>query len=254
MSARVTTVASAATRLGIAGVVLGGVWALATGRIDGARLTGVWLLALAFGGTVEQVSRMVPELQYALGAWGRVQLLQGGQAGAGRRGDADRRRPRHPRPDVPLPGRGRRWPGGAAGRRADVRPGPVVRADRAHRVGQVDAGQGAHPGRRGAARHGVPRRHRHPRSGSGAAAPVDRGGAAAHRDPGRHARREHRAVRPGAARAGRPGADRARPHVLGRRAARRHPDPARRRRVRAVGRAGAAGRVRPDPGPATRRW
>jgi len=75
-SAWVTTVASAATRLGIAGVVLGGIWALNTGRIDGARLTGVWLLALTFGGTVEQVSRMVPELQYALGAWGRVQLLK----------------------------------------------------------------------------------------------------------------------------------------------------------------------------------
>ncbi|MEN3356765.1 MAG: ATP-binding cassette, subfamily bacterial, partial [Mycobacteriales bacterium] len=76
ISARLTTVASAVTRFGIALVVLGGVWALTTGQIDGARLTGVWLLALTFGGTVEQVSRMVPELQYALGAWGRVQLLK----------------------------------------------------------------------------------------------------------------------------------------------------------------------------------
>jgi ATP-binding cassette subfamily B protein len=76
LSARVTTIASGMTRAGIAAVVLGGVWALATDRIDGARLTAVWLLALAFGGTVEHASRMVPELQYALGAWGRVQLLR----------------------------------------------------------------------------------------------------------------------------------------------------------------------------------
>jgi ATP-binding cassette subfamily B protein len=76
LSARVSTIATGVTRSGIAVVVLGGVWALATDRIDGARLTAVWLLALAFGGTVEQISRMVPELQYALGAWARVQLLR----------------------------------------------------------------------------------------------------------------------------------------------------------------------------------
>jgi ATP-binding cassette, subfamily B, bacterial len=76
MSAWVTAIASGVIRAGIAAVVVGGVWALATDRIDGARLTAVWLLALAFGGTVEHVSRMVPQLQYALGAWGRVQLLR----------------------------------------------------------------------------------------------------------------------------------------------------------------------------------
>ncbi|MFC4017502.1 ATP-binding cassette domain-containing protein [Micromonospora sp. GCM10011542] len=76
MSARVTTIAAATIRGGIGVVVLGGAWALATGQIDAARLTAVWLLALAFGATVEHVSRMVPELQYALGAWARVQLLQ----------------------------------------------------------------------------------------------------------------------------------------------------------------------------------
>ena len=75
MSARVTSIATTITRAGIALVVVGGVWALATDRVDGARLTAIWLLALAFGGTVEHVSRMVPELQYALGAWNRVQLL-----------------------------------------------------------------------------------------------------------------------------------------------------------------------------------
>jgi ABC-type multidrug transport system fused ATPase/permease subunit len=55
LSARVTATASGAVRVGIAAVVVGGVWALATGRVDGARLTAIWLLILAFGGTVEQV-------------------------------------------------------------------------------------------------------------------------------------------------------------------------------------------------------
>jgi ATP-binding cassette subfamily B protein len=90
MSARVTTIASGVTRAGIAAVVVGGSWALATGHIDGARLTAVWLLAIAYGGTVEHVSRMVPELQYALGAWGRVQLLQDApQEPTGGQGAAD---------------------------------------------------------------------------------------------------------------------------------------------------------------------
>jgi ATP-binding cassette subfamily B protein len=88
-SAAVTSVASGFVRFGIAVVVLGGVWGLATGGIDVARLSAVWLLALGFGATVEHTSRMVPELQYALGAWARVQLLRdskqepvGGQAPA----------------------------------------------------------------------------------------------------------------------------------------------------------------------------
>ncbi|WP_433531992.1 ATP-binding cassette domain-containing protein [Micromonospora sp. CA-263727] len=76
MSAQVNTIAAGVIRVGIALVVLGGVWALATGRVDTARLTAIWLLALSLGMTVEQVSRMVPDVQYALGAWGRVQLLQ----------------------------------------------------------------------------------------------------------------------------------------------------------------------------------
>ncbi|MFI1990330.1 ATP-binding cassette domain-containing protein [Actinoplanes sp. NPDC020271] len=74
-SARVTMWAGAITRTLIASLVVVGAWALATGHIDGARLTAVWLLALGFGGTLEQVTRMVPELQNALGAWGRVQML-----------------------------------------------------------------------------------------------------------------------------------------------------------------------------------
>ncbi|WP_433460770.1 ATP-binding cassette domain-containing protein [Micromonospora sp. CA-248212] len=76
LSAKVATVATATIRVGVGAVVLGGAWALATGRVDAARLTAIWLLALAFGATAEHVGRMVPELQEALGAWARVQLLQ----------------------------------------------------------------------------------------------------------------------------------------------------------------------------------
>ncbi|WP_406067200.1 ATP-binding cassette domain-containing protein [Micromonospora sp. NBC_01638] len=75
MSARVATAATATIRAGIGVVVLGGAWAFTTDRVDAARLTAIWLLALAFGATAEHVSRMVPEIQEALGAWARVQLL-----------------------------------------------------------------------------------------------------------------------------------------------------------------------------------
>ncbi|MCW3813494.1 ABC transporter ATP-binding protein/permease [Micromonospora sp. DR5-3] len=75
MSAQVTALAAGGIRAGIAAVVLAGAWALATDRVDGARLTAIWLLALAFGATVEHIARWVPHLQYALGAWARVQLL-----------------------------------------------------------------------------------------------------------------------------------------------------------------------------------
>jgi ATP-binding cassette subfamily B protein len=75
LSARVTTIAAAVIRTGIAVVVVGGVWALATDRIDSARLTSIWLLVLTFGNTIDHVSRMVPHLQQGLGAWARVQLL-----------------------------------------------------------------------------------------------------------------------------------------------------------------------------------
>src|SRR6266542_1546429 len=165
MSARVTTIASGVIHAGIAAVVLGGVWALATDRIDSARLTATWLLALAFGGTVEQVSRMVPQLQYALGAWRRA------AAGPARR-----------TPDLPA--------------------GPLLRLDRPDRVREVHAGQGPHAGRRRPARRGVPRRDRSARPGRRGLAPVGRCRPAAHRDPDRDARREHRPVRPGPARTG----------------------------------------------------
>ncbi|GAA4937493.1 ATP-binding cassette domain-containing protein [Actinoplanes utahensis] len=74
-SAKVTTAAGSITRSLIAFLVIGGAWALSAGHITGARLTAVWLLALGFGGTLEHLTRMVPEMQNALGAWGRVQLL-----------------------------------------------------------------------------------------------------------------------------------------------------------------------------------
>ncbi len=76
MGARLTTIAAGVTRLGVALVVVGGAWALAAGHVDGARLTAIWLLALGFAGTVGHLSRLVPELQNALGAWSRVQLLR----------------------------------------------------------------------------------------------------------------------------------------------------------------------------------
>ncbi|GIF64344.1 hypothetical protein Ais01nite_23790 [Asanoa ishikariensis] len=76
LSAKVTTMAVSVMRVGVAFAVVGGVWALNTGRIDGARLTAIWLLILGFAGVVEHMSRMVPELQNALGAWGRVLLLK----------------------------------------------------------------------------------------------------------------------------------------------------------------------------------
>jgi ATP-binding cassette subfamily B protein len=116
LSAWVTTAASGVTRAGIAAVVLGGAWALATDRIDGARLTAVWLLALAFGGTVEHVSRMVPELQNALGAWARVQLL-----GDARQEPAGGQSPT----DGDLAVRGLTFRYGAAG--ADSERGPALR-------------------------------------------------------------------------------------------------------------------------------
>ncbi|WP_433382964.1 ATP-binding cassette domain-containing protein [Actinoplanes sp. CA-142083] len=75
-SSRITMGAGAITRSLIATLVVVGAWALFTGNISGARLTAVWLLALGFGGTLEHVTRMVPELQNALGAWSRVQLLR----------------------------------------------------------------------------------------------------------------------------------------------------------------------------------
>jgi len=75
MAARLATVAGAVTSLAVASVVVGGVVALRSGRVDGARLTAVWLLVLGFASVVERLSRSIPELQNALGAYARVRLL-----------------------------------------------------------------------------------------------------------------------------------------------------------------------------------
>ncbi|GAB3285281.1 ATP-binding cassette domain-containing protein [Kineosporia babensis] len=75
LSAKLAVVASVIVRVSISVVVVAGVWALNAGQIDAARLTSIWLLVLAFGATVDHISRMVPHLQQALGAWGRVQQL-----------------------------------------------------------------------------------------------------------------------------------------------------------------------------------
>jgi ABC-type multidrug transport system fused ATPase/permease subunit len=76
MSARIEVIGSAVMRGCVAVVVVVGAFGLAEHWIDGTRLTSVWLLTLAFAGTLEQVSRMVPELQSALGAWSRILLLR----------------------------------------------------------------------------------------------------------------------------------------------------------------------------------
>src|SRR4051812_18983736 len=76
LSGRLTMTAAAITRAGVAAVVVGGARGLATDRIGASRLTTIWLLAVAFGFTVEQIGRVIPQLQDALGAWKRVQLLR----------------------------------------------------------------------------------------------------------------------------------------------------------------------------------
>ncbi len=74
-AAVLATIAGALTRLCMVAVLVGGVWAMSDGQIDAARLTGLWLLTITFGMTVERISYMIPDLQYALGAWARVARL-----------------------------------------------------------------------------------------------------------------------------------------------------------------------------------
>lgn len=75
LSAKMSVLASVIVRTAIGVVVVAGVLALQADLIDSSRLTSVWLLALAFGGVVDHVCQMLPHLQQALGAWGRVLLL-----------------------------------------------------------------------------------------------------------------------------------------------------------------------------------
>jgi len=75
MAADLFLVARMIVRTGIALVVAAAAWALLTGRADGGRVSAVWLLALGFGLVVERIGHLLPELQYGLGAWNRVQNL-----------------------------------------------------------------------------------------------------------------------------------------------------------------------------------
>ncbi|HEY6596819.1 MAG TPA: ABC transporter ATP-binding protein [Asanoa sp.] len=77
MTGKVTTMAAAVMAVGVAAVVVGGAWALVSGRVDGARLTAIWLLVIGYAAVVEHLGRLVPELQNAFGAWTRVVLLRG---------------------------------------------------------------------------------------------------------------------------------------------------------------------------------
>ncbi len=113
MGARVTTAASSMIRIGIVAFVAGGAWALATHRVDGARLTSVWLLALAFGGTIEQVSRHGAGVAERARCLGASATARSNTARAFRRYASRRRRSRGPWPDLPL--RDRRFRRGATG-------------------------------------------------------------------------------------------------------------------------------------------
>jgi ABC-type multidrug transport system fused ATPase/permease subunit len=76
LTAEVSTIASALTRTAVMGVAIAGAYLLATGGAGAARLTAVWLLVLSFAGTMEHLSRLIPELQTTLGSWRRVQMLR----------------------------------------------------------------------------------------------------------------------------------------------------------------------------------
>jgi ABC-type multidrug transport system fused ATPase/permease subunit len=76
LTAQVSVIASAMVRMAVIGVAVAGAYLLSTGRIDAARITAIWLLALSFCATVEHLSRLIPELQMALGSWRRVEQLR----------------------------------------------------------------------------------------------------------------------------------------------------------------------------------
>ena len=127
--------------------------------------------------------------------------------------------------------------------------GPDRRPGRPHRLRQVDAGRACLARDGAATRHGVPGRHRRPGPGPPAPPAFGRGGHAAHGDPRGHPRGEHHALRRDPAQHGRGGGGGAGPGRLGRRSARRPRHPAGSRRHVALGRRGAARRLRPPAGP-----
>ena len=129
-------------------------------------------------------------------------------------------------------------------------PRPLVRGDRPHRLGQVEPGEGADPGGRRAPRHRLPRRRRPARPRPRGPAPLDRrrSRSAPRSSPARW-RRTSRCSTPSCCR----GPPRALDELGLATWVAELPDglrdPARRRRARAVGRPGAARRVRADPRP-----
>ncbi len=76
LAAEVSVIASGVVRAAVVGVVVAGAFLLTTGEVDPARLTAIWLLVLSFCATVEHLSRLIPELQTALGSWRRVRQLR----------------------------------------------------------------------------------------------------------------------------------------------------------------------------------
>ncbi|MBX6751072.1 MAG: ABC transporter ATP-binding protein [Micromonosporaceae bacterium] len=76
LTAEVSVIASTVVRAAVIGVAVAGAYLLTTRDADPARLTAIWLLVLSFCATVEHLSRLIPELQTALGSWRRVELLR----------------------------------------------------------------------------------------------------------------------------------------------------------------------------------
>lgn len=76
LTAEVSVIASTVVRAVVVGVAVAAAYLLTTRDADAAQLTGVWLLGLSYCGTVEHLSRLIPELQTALGSWRRVELLR----------------------------------------------------------------------------------------------------------------------------------------------------------------------------------
>lgn len=76
LTAEVSVIASAVVRAAVIGIAVAGAYLLATRDADPARLTAIWLLVLSFCATVEHLSRLIPELQTALGSWRRVEMLR----------------------------------------------------------------------------------------------------------------------------------------------------------------------------------
>jgi ATP-binding cassette, subfamily B, bacterial len=76
LTGQVSVIASSVVRAAVVGIAVAAAYLLTTGNADPARLTAIWLLVLSFCATVEHLSRLVPELQQALGSWRRVELLR----------------------------------------------------------------------------------------------------------------------------------------------------------------------------------